>query len=64
MVVVLLQKELEIMVKAVAEETGLLLEIVNYNVEGQQYVCAGDVSCHASFSLITRDKTVNTDHAS
>ncbi len=29
-------------------ETGLLLEVVNYNVEQQQYVCAGNVSISAA----------------
>jgi fatty acid synthase subunit beta len=31
-------------VREIAEQSGLLLEIVNFNVEGQQYVCAGNVS--------------------
>jgi fatty acid synthase subunit beta len=31
-------------VKTIAHTSGLLLEIVNHNVEGQQYVCAGHVS--------------------
>ncbi|RDW58716.1 fatty acid synthase subunit beta [Coleophoma cylindrospora] len=31
------------MVHAIATETGLLLEIVNFNVESAQYVCAGDL---------------------
>ncbi|CAE6460687.1 unnamed protein product [Rhizoctonia solani] len=30
-------------VDSVSHETNLLLEIVNYNVEGQQYVCAGEL---------------------
>ncbi|KAI0033531.1 fatty acid synthase [Vararia minispora EC-137] len=30
-------------VESVAQRTGLLAEIVNYNVEGQQYVCAGEL---------------------
>ncbi|KAF7712525.1 Uncharacterized protein PECH_003064 [Penicillium ucsense] len=30
-------------VKTIWEMTGLLIEIVNYNINGQQYVCAGDV---------------------
>ncbi|KAF8896473.1 fatty acid synthetase alpha subunit [Infundibulicybe gibba] len=30
-------------VDSIAVITGLLLEIVNYNVEGQQYVCAGEL---------------------
>ena len=30
-------------VDSIAHKTELLLEIVNYNVEGQQYVCAGEL---------------------
>ncbi|KAJ6477506.1 fatty acid synthase, partial [Mycena sanguinolenta] len=30
-------------VDGISTSTGTLLEIVNYNVEGQQYVCAGDL---------------------
>ncbi|KAE9383824.1 hypothetical protein BT96DRAFT_1008738 [Gymnopus androsaceus JB14] len=30
-------------VESISQLTGTLLEIVNYNVEGQQYVCAGEV---------------------
>ncbi|KAL5526485.1 FAS2 [Sanghuangporus sanghuang] len=30
-------------VDSIAHQTQLLLEIVNYNVEGQQYVCAGEL---------------------
>ncbi|KAJ7077160.1 fatty acid synthase [Mycena belliarum] len=30
-------------VDSIATSTGALLEIVNYNVEGQQYVCAGEL---------------------
>lgn len=51
--VALKQHELELVVRIVAEETGFLLEIVNYNVEGSQYVCAGDVSV-ATFSMVLR----------
>lgn len=28
----------------VGEESQALLEIVNFNIEGEQYVCAGEVS--------------------
>ncbi|CEJ57912.1 hypothetical protein PMG11_06588 [Penicillium brasilianum] len=35
--------QLNRIVKTVSEMTGLLIEIVNYNIHGQQYVCAGDV---------------------
>jgi fatty acid synthase subunit beta len=34
-------KKLETTVKAISEVSGALLEIVNYNVENRQYVCAG-----------------------
>ena len=34
------------MVGVIAEESKALLEIVNYNVEGEQYVCAGTVRSH------------------
>jgi fatty acid synthase subunit beta len=36
--------QVERIVKTVSKMTGLLIEIVNYNIHGQQYVCAGDVS--------------------
>ncbi|KAK2471161.1 hypothetical protein H9L39_17392 [Fusarium oxysporum f. sp. albedinis] len=36
------EKQIGFIVKTIADETGLLLEIVNYNIRGQQYVCAGD----------------------
>lgn len=35
------EKQLEDVVALIAQESHVLLEIVNYNVEGQQYVCAG-----------------------
>lgn len=35
------QNSLTAVTKAVSEETGTLLEIVNFNVHGRQYVCAG-----------------------
>ena len=34
----------EALVGHISGESGLLLEIVNWNIEGQQYVCAGNVS--------------------
>lgn len=40
------EQALQYVVENIAEETGWLLEIVNYNVANMQYVCAGDVSCH------------------
>jgi len=38
------EQALQYVVNNVAEETKWLLEVVNYNVINQQYVCAGDVS--------------------
>ena len=40
------ESALQYVVENIAEETGWLLEIVNYNVANTQYVCAGDVSIH------------------
>ncbi|KAI9805514.1 MAG: hypothetical protein M1825_000765 [Sarcosagium campestre] len=37
------EQALQYVVENIAEETGWLLEIVNYNVENTQYVCAGDL---------------------
>lgn len=36
------------LVAAISERSSSLLEIVNYNVDGEQYVCAGTVSQHHS----------------
>lgn len=38
------ESALKNVVDAIAVQSKLLLEIVNFNVEGQQYVCAGHVS--------------------
>ena len=38
------QASLKMLVHDIASKTELLLEVVNYNVEQQQYVCAGHVS--------------------
>ena len=38
------EQALQYVVDNIAEETKWLLEVVNYNVVNQQYVCAGDVS--------------------
>ena len=35
------QDSLKVIVKKISDETGTLLEIVNFNVHGRQYVCAG-----------------------
>ncbi|MCJ1264210.1 beta subunit of fatty acid synthetase [Lobaria immixta] len=37
------EQALQYVVENIAEEMGLLLEIVNYNVANMQYVCAGDL---------------------
>ncbi|KAI2791873.1 Fatty acid synthase subunit beta [Penicillium oxalicum] len=37
------QEGLELIVKNIAKQTNMLLEIVNFNVMGVQYVCAGQV---------------------
>jgi hypothetical protein len=38
------EQGLNVVVRIIGEESESLLEIVNYNVEGEQYVCAGTVS--------------------
>ena len=35
---------MENVVELISKETNVLCEIVNFNVDGQQYVCAGHVS--------------------
>ncbi len=45
------ESALQYVVESIAEETGWLLEIVNYNVANTQYVCAGDVSTHLSANI-------------
>ncbi|KAL8661117.1 MAG: hypothetical protein Q9202_005879 [Teloschistes flavicans] len=67
------EEAFEELVTQVARETGVLLEVVNYNVEGQQYVCAGHLralwilteTCNAfyrssSSSLPTHAETATT----
>lgn len=39
------ENDLLCIVNMVAAESKVLLEIVNFNVEGEQYVCTGAVSC-------------------
>lgn len=51
------EEAFEELVTQVARETGVLLEVVNYNVEGQQYVCAGHVSLLFLFHSIFAGKT-------
>lgn len=38
------EQHLSNLVNQIATESGWLLEIVNYNIAGQQYVCTGNVS--------------------
>lgn len=40
----LTKRALRKLVEMIATTTNALLEIVNFNVEGEQYVCAGTVS--------------------
>ena len=49
------EQALQYVVENIAETTGWLVEIVNYNVANMQYVCAGDVSSphHYRFMIIT-----------
>ena len=49
------QDSLKAVVKAISEETGTLLEIVNFNVHGRQYVCAGHLR-----ALWTMTQVLNT----
>lgn len=44
------EQALQYVVENIAEQTGWLLEIVNYNVANMQYVAAGDVSFSFPFS--------------
>lgn len=41
------------LVDAVARRTGLVLEMVNLNVRGKQYVCAGDKRCLEVLRVVT-----------
>lgn len=41
------------LVEAVAKDTGLVLEMVNLNVRGKQYVCAGDKRCLEVLRVVT-----------
>ena len=47
------EQALQYVCENIAEETGWLLEIVNYNVANMQYVCAGDVSVPQYFDAIS-----------
>ncbi|KAH6996916.1 acyl transferase domain-containing protein [Ilyonectria destructans] len=39
------ERHILLAVAEIAKHTGLLLEMVNFNVQGHQYVCAGDKRC-------------------
>ncbi|EAT83283.2 hypothetical protein SNOG_09091 [Parastagonospora nodorum SN15] len=52
--------KLEATVKAIAKESGSLLEIVNYNVQDKQYVCAGTLRNMQALTLVCNDLSANT----
>lgn len=43
------QQAFESVVAMIAKESGVLLEIVNFNVQERQYVCAGHVRFTSQF---------------
>ena len=47
------EQALQYVVENVAEETGWLLEIVNYNIGNMQYVCAGDLRALDTLTGVT-----------
>ncbi|KAK5998239.1 Fatty acid synthase subunit beta [Cladobotryum mycophilum] len=47
------EEALQFVVNSISEETGWLLEIVNYNIANQQYVCAGDLRALDTLSGVT-----------
>ncbi|KAF2965242.1 hypothetical protein GQX73_g8322 [Xylaria multiplex] len=44
---------LRFLVRSIAEETGWLLEIVNFNIANMQYVCAGDLRALDTLTTVT-----------
>ena len=46
------EQALQYVIETISQETGWLLEIVNYNVANMQYVTAGDVSTKVFFSIL------------
>ncbi|KAI1168828.1 fatty acid synthase beta subunit dehydratase [Nemania serpens] len=44
---------LRFLVRSIADETGWLLEIVNFNVANMQYVCAGDLRALDTLTIVT-----------
>ena len=47
------EEALEFVVSNIADETGWLLEIVNYNIANMQYVCAGDLRALDTLAGVT-----------
>ncbi|KAK0629611.1 acyl transferase domain-containing protein [Bombardia bombarda] len=47
------EEALRFVVNSIAETTGWLLEIVNYNIANQQYVCAGDLRALDTLTGVT-----------
>ena len=47
------EEALRFVVSSIAEETGWLLEIVNFNIINQQYVCAGDLRALDTLAGVT-----------
>ena len=47
------EEALQFVVNSIAEETGWLLEIVNYNIANMQYVCAGDLRALDTLAGVT-----------
>jgi fatty acid synthase subunit beta len=53
-------EKLESTVKAISKESGALLEIVNYNVQDKQYVCAGTLRNLQALTLVCNDLAADT----
>ncbi len=53
-------KKLEEVVKKIADESASLLEIVNYNVQDKQYVCAGTLRNLQTLTLVCNDLATPT----
>lgn len=56
------EEALKFVISAVRRRSGLLLEIVNYNVENFQYVVAGELTCLDTLRLVLdKIKSLNVD---
>ncbi|KAF2463972.1 beta subunit of fatty acid synthase [Lindgomyces ingoldianus] len=53
-------KKLEATVMTIAKDSGALLEIVNYNVQDKQYVCAGTLRNLQTLTLVCNDLATST----